>query len=257
VRDAAASLSGGIGLLVIDLAWKVVALAVMRKIYEHRIADLGALGWAALIVADDFCYYWYHRVGHEIRFFWAGHVAHHSSERYYLATALRQSWTAPMLGLAFWLPLPLLGFAPVNVLMMKSFSLLYQYWIHTETIGKLGPIEWIMNTPSHHRVHHGSNPEYIDKNYAGIFIVWDRLFGTFEPERAKVVYGLTTNIGTYNPVRIQLDEFGAIARDARRARTWRGRWHAVFGRTGTHGKGPETAGEAPASRGAGAVHALD
>ncbi len=236
-KDAAASISGGVGLLLVDLAWKVVAFSIYLKLYEHRIVNVGTgvLAWVALIFADDLCYYWYHRIGHEIRFFWAGHVAHHSSQRYYLATALRQSWTAPFFTVMFWVPLPLLGFRPEMILLMKSFSLLYQYWIHTELIGNLGPIiEGVMNTPSHHRVHHGSNPEYIDKNYAGIFIVWDRLFGTFEPERAKVVYGLTKNIESHNPVHIQFHEFREIARDVRDADTWGERFRAAFSRTGTY-----------------------
>ena len=177
----------------------------------------GVLAWVLLVVAEDLCYYAYHRVSHEVRLFWAGHVVHHSSRRYTLGTALRQSWTAPVLGMVFWMPLPLLGFRPEWVALMSSFSLLYQYWIHTETIGRLGPLEWVMNTPSHHRVHHGSNPQYIDRNHAGIFIVWDRLFGTFEPEGEKVVYGLTRDVGTYNPVTLQLHEFRAIAHDVQRA----------------------------------------
>ncbi len=235
-KDAAASISGGIGLLLVDLAWKIVAFSIYLKLYDHRFFDIGtgALAWVVLIFADDLCYYWYHRVGHEIRFFWAGHVAHHSSQRYYLATALRQSWTAPFFTVIFWVPLPLLGFRPEMILLMKSLSLLYQYWIHTELIGKLGVFESFMNTPSHHRVHHGSNPEYLDKNYAGIFIVWDRLFGTFEEEGAKVVYGLTTNIESFNPIHIQFHEFRDILRDVRGATSMGERFRAAFGRTGTY-----------------------
>jgi sterol desaturase/sphingolipid hydroxylase (fatty acid hydroxylase superfamily) len=234
-RDTAASLSGGLGMLAIDVAWKAVKLGAYAALYEHRIADpgTGVLAWVLLVFAEDLVYYVYHRVGHEVRLFWAGHVAHHSSQRYTLATALRQSWTSPLFGLPFWAPLALLGFRPEMILTAKSISLLYQYWIHTEAIDKLGPLEWVMNTPSHHRVHHGSNPEYLDKNYAGIFIIWDRLFGTFEPERAPVAYGLTKNIDTYNPFRIQLGELAQIGRELLAAKSWGERRHAVFGRTGT------------------------
>lgn len=230
-RDTAASLSGGIGVLVTGGILKGVTLAFYGMLYSHRIFDIGTgvVAWLLLIPLEDLCYYAYHRVSHEVRLFWAGHVAHHSSERYTLATALRQSWTAPVLNIPFWIPLAILGFRPEMILLQKSFSLLYQYWIHTETIGKLGPLEWVMNTPSHHRVHHGSNPQYIDRNHAGIFIIWDRLFGTFEPENEKVVYGLTKNVESHNPLVIQTHEYVAIARDVRHARSWRTRLRAVFG----------------------------
>ncbi len=234
LADTAASLSGGLGELAVDFAWKAVALALYGAVYQHRVLDLGtgALAWALLVVCEDLCYYAYHRVGHEVRLFWASHVAHHSSQRYTLATALRQSWTAPIFGLPFWLPLPLLGFRPEMVLVAKSVSLLYQYWIHTETVERLGPLEWVLNTPSHHRVHHGSNPRYLDRNYGGIFIVWDRLFGTFEPEREPVVYGLTKNLTTHSPLHIQLAELAAVGRDFLAARGPAARLRALFGRTG-------------------------
>lgn len=232
--DTAASLSGGLGNLAVKAVTRGYQLAFFGFLYEHRILELAAgLGaFVALFFAEDFCYYWYHRISHEVRFFWAGHVAHHSSQRYTLATALRQSWTAPILGPIFWAPLPLLGFRPEWIVVASSISLLYQYWIHTETIRTLGPIEWVMNTPSHHRVHHGSNPQYIDKNHAGILIVWDRLFGTFEPEGEKVVYGLTKNLTTHNPFVIQAHEFVDIARDAIRAKGLRAKLRAVFGAPG-------------------------
>lgn len=222
-KDTAASLSGGVGNLVIDTLTKPLYFALLYLAYEHRFFTLEAsvAVFALLIVAEDFTYYVFHRSSHEIRFFWASHVAHHSSQRYTLGTALRQSWTAPFMHLPFVLPLPLLGFRPEWVALASSFSLLYQYWIHTETITTLGPLEWILNTPSHHRVHHGSNDEYIDRNHGGIFIVWDRLLGTFEPERAKVRYGLTKNLETFNPLVIQTHEFAAILRELRNAKSVR------------------------------------
>lgn len=220
-KDTTASLSGGVGNLLLDLATKPLYFAALYVAYEHRFLTLeaGVVTFAALIVAEDFTYYLYHRSSHEIRIFWAAHVAHHSSERYNLSTALRQSWTAPFAHLPFVLPLPLLGFRPEWVALASAFSLLYQYWIHTETIRSLGPLEWILNTPSHHRVHHGANDEYIDRNHGGILIVWDRLFGTFEPEVAKVRYGLTKNVGSFNPLVVQTHEFVAIARELRAAKS--------------------------------------
>jgi sterol desaturase/sphingolipid hydroxylase (fatty acid hydroxylase superfamily) len=174
-----------------------------------------------LFFAEDFCYYWFHRFHHEVRFFWAAHVNHHSSRYFNLSTALRQSWTTPITGPIFWVPLALLGFHPFMILTAQAVSLIYQFWIHTELIGRLGPLERVLNTPSHHRVHHGANVEYLDRNYAGILIVWDRLFGSFEPERAPVDYGLTKNIRTFNPVQIAFHEWQGMFRDVLRARSWR------------------------------------
>jgi sterol desaturase/sphingolipid hydroxylase (fatty acid hydroxylase superfamily) len=176
-----------------------------------------------LLFAEDFCYYWFHRLHHEVRALWAAHVNHHSSTHYNLTTALRQSWTTPFTGFIFWVPLPLLGFPIEMILIQKSISLLYQYWLHTELIGKLDGFGVLFNTPSHHRVHHGRNPIYLDRNHAGIFIIWDKVFGTFEPEAEAVDYGLTKNIHTYNPVRIAFHEWSAMLRDAWNAETLRGR----------------------------------
>ena len=218
-RDTAASLAMGVGNVLIDLFMKGVALASLVWLAQFSPFTIGAgsvIGWIALIVATDFCYYWFHRIHHEVRFFWAAHVNHHSSRRYNLSTALRQSWTTPFTSLLFYWPLPLLGFDPGAVMISIAFNTLYQFWIHTESIDRLGPLEWVLNTPSHHRVHHGANVEYLDRNYAGILIVWDRLFGTFEPERAQVRYGLTKDIDTYNPVRIAFHEWVAMFRDALR-----------------------------------------
>ena len=152
---------------------------------------------------------------HEVRLLWANHVTHHSSERYNLSTALRQPWSGFLMSWVF-LPMPWLGIPAHHVAKAGQLNLLYQYWIHTEAIDRLPkPVEAVFNTPSHHRVHHGANPQYLDKNYGGILIVWDRLFGTFEPEVRRVKYGLTKNIHTYNPIRIGYHEFVDIARDVR------------------------------------------
>jgi sterol desaturase/sphingolipid hydroxylase (fatty acid hydroxylase superfamily) len=148
---------------------------------------------------------------------------HHSSQFYNLSTALRQSWT-PMTSLPFWLPLALLGFPPWMILLQQAISLIYQFFLHTERVDRLWrPIEWIFNTPSHHRVHHASDAGYLDRNYAGILIVWDRLFGSFAPEVDRPTYGLTKNITTYNPVRVAFGEYGALWRDVRAAASWRDR----------------------------------
>jgi sterol desaturase/sphingolipid hydroxylase (fatty acid hydroxylase superfamily) len=226
LKDSAASISMGLGNVAVNLVWKGIAFGLYTALYQLTPLRMGfgVLAWAAVLFADDFAYYWFHRVHHESRLFWASHVIHHSSQHYNLSTAVRQTWT-PFTAWAFWAPLAMLGFHPVLIVTANSISLLYQFFIHTEAVDKLGPLEWVLNTPSHHRVHHGSNPRYLDKNYGGILIVWDRLFGTFQAELAEdpPVYGLTRNLRTFNPVRIAFAEYGAIARDVTRARTWRER----------------------------------
>ncbi|MEE2786564.1 MAG: sterol desaturase family protein [Myxococcota bacterium] len=235
LKDSAASLTMGIGNLVVMFSIKTVKFGLFLALYEFRFFEVPAEAWWAwigLIFAEDFCYYWFHRGSHEVRFFWAAHVNHHSSTHYNLSTALRQSWTGPLVGWVFWVPLPLLGFHPLMIITAQAISLLYQYWLHTELIHRLGVFEWFMNTPSHHRVHHGRNPQYLDRNYAGIFIIWDRLFGTFEPEVEPVDYGLTHNLTTYHPVTIAFHEWRDMFGDVRRARTWRGRAMYLIGRPG-------------------------
>jgi sterol desaturase/sphingolipid hydroxylase (fatty acid hydroxylase superfamily) len=229
-RDTAASLAMGVGNRVITIGAHGVIVGTLFWLYEHRVVTLGSAWWvwALLFVAEDFTYYWFHRASHEVRFLWAAHENHHSSQRYNLSTALRQSWTTPFTELLFYWPLPLLGFHPTMLLTQKAISLLYQFWIHTERLGRLGPLERLLNTPSHHRVHHGANVEYLDRNHGGILILWDRLLGTFEPERAPVRYGLTKNITSFNPMTIAFHEWAALARDVRRARTWRARLGYVF-----------------------------
>jgi sterol desaturase/sphingolipid hydroxylase (fatty acid hydroxylase superfamily) len=196
---------------------------VASKLFPRRVLpDLGdgPLARAAAILGWDFIYYWNHRFMHESRYMWAIHVVHHSSERYNLSTALRQP-VADVLGT--FLPysvLALLGVRPELILEARGVNLLYQYWIHTEVIDRLGPVEKVLNTPSHHRVHHGSNQQYIDRNHGSILIVWDRLFGTFEVEDEPVVYGLTKNIRTFNPLRVAAHEYVDILRDVGRSTTW-------------------------------------
>ena len=234
-RDTATSLSMGAGSQVVGFPWKAVTVVVYAAAYTLtplRVSGSSAWSWLLLFLADDLAYYVFHRAHHRIRVLWASHVVHHSSLRYNLSTALRQSWT-PMTSLPFWLPLALIGIPPWMILLQQSISLLYQFFLHTERVDKLWrPVEWVMNTPSHHRVHHGSNSAYLDRNYGGILIIWDRIFGTFEPEGERVEYGLTKNIDTYNPLRVAFHEFAAIGRDLREAGSLRDRIGYIFGPPG-------------------------
>jgi len=220
-KDTLASLSMGLLNVGINAFTKVLALGFFVVLYEHRVVDLVALlgpwSWLALLFLEDHSYYWFHRIHHEVRLLWACHVNHHSSQHYNLSTALRQPLLTPFTGPIFWAPLPLLGFPPWMILTAQAISLLYQFWLHTEAIDRLGFLEEFMNTPSHHRVHHGKNVPYLDKNHGGILIIWDRLFGTFAREREHVIYGLTKDIATFNPLRIGFHEFAAIGRDVARA----------------------------------------
>jgi sterol desaturase/sphingolipid hydroxylase (fatty acid hydroxylase superfamily) len=222
-RDTVASLSMGMLNVAVSAGAKLLSIPFFALLYHYRVLDLGqpALWWSwlVLLVAEDFCYYWFHRSHHEVRLLWAAHVNHHSSQHYNLSTALRQAVLTPLTGPIFWAPLALVGYPPWMILTAQAWSLLYQFWLHTESIRTLGPLEYVLNTPSHHRVHHGKNVRYLDRNHGGIFIVWDRLFGTFAKETERVVYGLTKDIQTFNLVKIGFHELAAIAADVRRAPT--------------------------------------
>ncbi|MBD2703268.1 sterol desaturase family protein [Spirosoma sp. BT702] len=236
-KDTASSLAMGIGNVIIGFVGKLIVFGTYSLVYKFRLFTIDMAqwwAWVALFFADDISYYWFHRISHSSRYFWASHVVHHSSIKYNLGTALRQTWTGNISGaFVFWIWLPLIGFSPVAVMTMQSISLLYQFWIHTEHINKFpAPIEFIFNTPSHHRVHHGSDLDYLDKNHAGILIIWDRLFGTFQNEHQRPTYGLTTNINTFNPVRIAFHEWAAIGRDVRRARSFAAAIGYIFGPPG-------------------------
>lgn len=236
-KDTAGSLAMGIGNVIVGLVGKLLVFGAYSLVYRFRLFTVDMSHWWAwvlLFFADDFSYYWFHRISHTSRYFWASHVVHHSSQKYNLGTALRQTWTGTLTGsFLFWVWLPLAGFSPAAVMTMQAISLLYQFWIHTEYIKKLpAPIEFIFNTPAHHRVHHATNLAYLDKNHAGVLIIWDRLFGTFEPETERPVYGLTTNLNTHNPVRIAFHEWTAIGRDLRRAGSLRNAVNYLFGPPG-------------------------
>ena len=233
-KDTAASLTMGIGNVLVSLVSKGLVFAIFTWAHRFAIFAIGYQWWAWVLAffADDFSYYWFHRTSHECRFFWASHVVHQSSRRYNLGTALRQTWTGGFFSFVFWLWMPLVGFQPIMIFTMQAISLLYQFWIHTELVRKMGVLELVLNTPSHHRVHHATNPQYIDRNHAGILIIWDRCFGSFEPECEPCIYGLTTNINTYNPLRIALHEWIDIGRDLRRVHGLREKWMIVFGNPG-------------------------
>lgn len=235
-KDTLSSLTMGLGNVIIGIWGKLLVLGTYYLLYQIRIFTLGWdwYIWIFAFFADDFSYYWFHRKSHEIRYFWASHVVHHSSQKYNLSTALRQTWTGNLTGaFIFWIWMPLIGFHPLMVMTMQSISLIYQFWIHTETVGKLPrPIEYIFNTPSHHRVHHGSDPIYIDKNHGGILIIWDRIFGTFQPEIFRPTYGLTRNINTYNPIKIAFHEWIDIFHNLRNAKSVKEAFLYTFGRPG-------------------------
>ena len=217
-KDATTSVLMGLGNVFLGFLSKAMVLALFLFLYNYRIFTIYFTWWSWILIlfAEDFTYYWFHRISHESRLFWASHVVHHSSKKYNLSTALRQTWSGSFYSFIFWLWLPLIGFHPGIIIFQMSISLLYQFWIHTELIQKMPKwIELFFNTPSHHRVHHGSNPIYLDKNHAGILIIWDKLFGTFQPElkSEKVQYGLVVNIKTYNPIFIAFNEWGALFKD--------------------------------------------
>ncbi len=226
LRDTATSLAMGIGNVIINTGWKLVVLAVYAGVYELtplRISSNDWWAWPLLFAADDLAFYCYHRASHEVRVFWGSHVVHHSSQHYNLSTALRQPWV-PMTAFPFWIPLAALGFPPWMIVLEQAISLTYQFFLHTERVHRLPrAIEAVFNTPSHHRVHHGSNAGYLDRNYGGILIVWDRLLGSFTPETEPVRYGLTKNIDTHNPVWVALHEYADMWRLARRCTRWRDR----------------------------------
>lgn len=217
LKDASSSIAMGLGNVFLGIIGKTLVFGAFTLVHQFAIFDLGYHWWVWVLAffADDLSYYWFHRTSHKVRFFWASHVVHHSSQRYNLATALRQTWTGNFTGsFMFWLWMPLLGFEPLMIVFLQSISLLYQFWIHTEVIKKMPRwFEFIFNTPSHHRVHHSSDLKYLDKNHAGILVIWDRMLGTFQVEEEHPNYGLTTNINTFNPLLIATHEWIAIGKD--------------------------------------------
>jgi sterol desaturase/sphingolipid hydroxylase (fatty acid hydroxylase superfamily) len=221
--DAIANISCGITSQLSGLFLTILGIGIYQFLYEnYAFFTLEAtwLYWLGLFLLTDLAYYWAHRMSHEVNLFWGGHVVHHQSEDYNLSVALRQSSLQVIWTFAFSLPIALLGFSTIHFALISAFNTLYQFWIHTETIGKMGWFEYIFNTPSHHRVHHGRNPKYIDKNHAGSLIIWDKMFGTFQPEEEKPTYGITKPINSWNPVFANVSHYIEMGKDLKRIPKW-------------------------------------
>tara|TARA_A100001388_G_scaffold116076_1_gene85599 strand:+ start:295 stop:1131 length:837 start_codon:yes stop_codon:yes gene_type:complete len=222
------------GNILMVFAIKGLTLALHFYLYQFRILDLASLippwlMWILAFILIDLVFYIYHRISHRSRFLWAIHMSHHSSQEMNFAVSFRQAWLGPISKIPFFITLPLIGLDPTIIAVAGVISTLWGVFGHTKAIGKLGPIEWIFNTPSHHRVHHGANKQYIDKNYGNLLIIWDRFFGTFEPEKASVKYGLVKNVNTFNPVKITLMEWKSIFADIRKASNFKESFKIFFG----------------------------
>ncbi len=228
-RDAITSMAMGLGNVAVNAITAGIFTAMMMAFWPYRIADVPVAVWSFVVVfiLYDFVYYWKHRFAHRVRWWWMEHVTHHSSTHYNLSTALRQPWFGPLTGLVLvGGPMVLLGFHPSFIAFAAGLNLVYQFWIHTEAIGRMPRwFEAIFNTPSHHRVHHATNPRYLDANYAGVFIIWDKMFATFVPEldRDPPVYGIVKPLTTNNPILVAYHEFASLLADCERdgLRPWR------------------------------------
>lgn len=234
--DAIANLSCGITQQLSGLFLRLFVIGIYQFLFENfalfTLDNSKWWYWVSLFLLVDFAYYWAHRMSHEINLFWGGHVVHHQSEDYNLSVALRQSSLQVVWTFGFSLPIALLGFNTLDFALISALNTLYQFWIHTETIGKLGWFEYIFNTPSHHRVHHGRNPKYIDKNHAGSLIIWDRMFGTFQEEEERPTYGITKPINSWNPVWANVSHYADMAEDLKRIPKWSDKIRYLFKKPG-------------------------
>jgi alkylglycerol monooxygenase len=234
--DAIANLSCGITSQVSGLFLKILSFTAYDFLFQNFALfslERNWLYWVALVLLVDLAYYWAHRMSHEINLFWGGHVVHHQSEEYNLSVALRQSSLQIIWTFGFSLPIAFLGFSTWDFVLIAAFNTLYQFWIHTETIGKLPKvIELIFNTPSHHRVHHGRDPKYIDKNHAGSLIIWDRMFGTFQEEEEKPTYGITKPVNSWNAVWANMSHYADMTYDLKRIPKWNDRIKYLFKKPG-------------------------
>jgi sterol desaturase/sphingolipid hydroxylase (fatty acid hydroxylase superfamily) len=223
LSDAITNISTGTLQQTTGVFFEIVKIGIYAAIFEHfAFYELPNNAWtfAALFILYDLAYYWEHRLAHTVSLFWGGHVVHHQSEDYNLSVALRQTSTGFIWGFPFFLPMALIGFDPKMLLLIGGLNLLYQFWIHTEHIDRLPRwFEWVFNTPSHHRVHHGRNPKYIDKNFAGVFIIWDRLFGTFKEEEERPTYGVTTPLQSWNPLYANISHYIYLFRTTSKSRS--------------------------------------
>jgi sterol desaturase/sphingolipid hydroxylase (fatty acid hydroxylase superfamily) len=221
----------------LDILVRGICLGVLWYFFQFHFIEINKnshpiLYWSVLLIAEDFMFYWMHRIDHYCRFFWAVHVTHHSSEEFNLTVGFRSSVFQPLYRFIYFIPLSLVGFDPLDVMFMYAATQIYGILIHTKTVGKLGFLEWFLSTPSHHRVHHASNIKYLDKNMGMIFIIWDRVFGTFEKEDEEVVFGLTTNIKSFNPITMVFHEWKAIAADLKKQTSLKNKFMYVFGPPG-------------------------
>ena len=235
LNDALTNINCGITSQVTGVFLKVLSIGVYQLVYEHwAFFSIPYTWWSVTIcfVLYDLAYYWAHRMSHEINLFWGGHSVHHQSEDYNLSVALRQSSTQTIWSFPFYLPIALMGFDTWTFIWASGLNLIYQFWIHTESIGKMGFLEKFLNTPSHHRVHHGRDPKYIDKNHAGAFIIWDKMFGTFQEEEEKPHYGVTTPVNSWNAVWANLVHYDFVVNDFRHARNWKDRFSVLFKKPG-------------------------
>jgi alkylglycerol monooxygenase len=236
LNDTVSNLLIGIGNQAFNLMWKAGMLGVYIWLFQNAaFLEQGKTWWsfALCLIAFDFLFYWAHRWGHEVNLFWGAHMVHHSSEEYNLSVALRQSWFHNLLAFFVFLPLPFLGFDPLIFAAAAGIDTVYQFWIHTKLIGKLPAwIEYVFNTPSHHRVHHGRNPKYIDKNHGGMFIVWDRIFGTFQAEEEEPVYGITTPLKSWNPMWANVHYYVELIQLGGKFARWADRIKLLFARPG-------------------------
>jgi sterol desaturase/sphingolipid hydroxylase (fatty acid hydroxylase superfamily) len=229
------------GNIIMGFVIKSSIVAFHFVLYEYRFFDLMSsmpiwLLWVLTFILIDLVFYIYHRLSHRVRFLWTVHMSHHSSEEMNFAVSFRQAWFGPISKIPFFMVLPILGLDPLMIAVAGVVSTLWGVVGHTQIIGKLGPLEWVFNTPSHHRVHHGSNPEYIDKNYGNLFIIWDRIFGTFEPENKPVEYGLVNNVNTFNPIKITFMGWEKLFKDIRNSESFKETIGLIFGPPETHSK---------------------
>jgi sterol desaturase/sphingolipid hydroxylase (fatty acid hydroxylase superfamily) len=240
-KDTLSSIAMGSGFLILSGLSNLFVIRIFIFLNEYSFFNIPR-AWSGifsgektvwwvfilLLFLDDFCYYWFHRISHKCRFFWCAHETHHSSEYYNFGTALRQSWIGSPITWIFWAPLSILGFHPEDILFQSSLNLFYQFWIHTKFTKSLGIFDYVMNTPSHHRVHHGTNIPYLDRNYAGVFIIWDRIFKTFTPETKEPRYGVLHPLNSYNPIIIGFHMIKELNHDLKRSNKWKDKIRYLF-----------------------------
>ena len=223
-----------IGNMMMSFLAKGGILAFHFFLYDFRIINLAGIlplwvMWVLTFIFIDLIFYIYHRLSHRVRFLWAVHMSHHSSEEMNFAVSFRQAWFGPISKVPFFMIMPIMGFDPTIIAVAGVISTLWGIVGHTQVVGKLGPLEYVFNTPSHHRVHHGSNPQYIDKNYGNLLIIWDKIFGTFEPEKNPVTFGLVNNVNTFNPIKITFMGWTAILKDLKNSESYKQSLRIIFG----------------------------